>query len=84
MWFKRRNKMKADKYSFVFSLSYTTAKGITIETPKVHITILEISEEKAKQRVQKIISKKVVINLLQSKKILSLNPETITDKNKQQ
>jgi hypothetical protein len=62
MWFKRRNKIIKNKYSFVFSVSYTTAKGTTVETPKVHITIEDYSEELAKKKVLKNINKKVVIN----------------------
>jgi hypothetical protein len=62
MLFKRSNKVIKNKYSFVFSLSYTTAKGITIESPKVHITVEDYTEELAKKKALKNINKKVVIN----------------------
>jgi hypothetical protein len=62
MLFKRSNKVIKNKYSFVFSLSYTTAKGIIIESPKVHITVEDYTEELAKKKALKNINKKVVIN----------------------
>jgi hypothetical protein len=55
-WFKKEN-----IYSFNFKISYTTFKGVIVETGMIHANIKSSSERKAKQRLRKLIARKIKI-----------------------
>jgi hypothetical protein len=57
MFYRKEKK----KYSFIFTLSYTTLKGIEVQSEPIRISIEETSEERAKEKIIKKISKKVEI-----------------------
>jgi hypothetical protein len=58
-WFK-----KEDIYTFNFKISYTTFKGVIVETGMIHANIKASSEQKAKQKLHKLIAHriKIIIN----------------------